>query len=669
MAAGGVGVAAPSATRGDAVTLTATNAAGTSGFNSATGWSNAIAPAAGNTYTVGTGLQLRTPFDTATDLTFAGDSLTLAGTTASNAQLVIKNLTNTTVTVNNLTFDGGQLQNGGTSAGAATAVTLAGNAITLGTAGGAFNSGAAGRTLTVTAPVGGTGPLSFTGGGLVVLGAASNAYVGNTTISGGTVLRAIDGTQLSLGGNLSVGGVFETSADVTRAVGTDVGQVQVTNAVAGFSARGGNVVVALGGTAAPTALTWGAATFNPSVLTLNAASATNALEFRNDLDLGTGTVERLVSAGANTVTVSGRLTGTAPIKYYGAGTVVLTNPLNATTGTTTISEFLAGRESGVVRAAASGVFGTGTVTVGSNGALGRLELAGNSTQANAIALPARTTTAVEIQSVAGANTLGGLLTLGTGGTFYTIQSDAGSTLTLSGTVTGTAMTSGATGARTVTLQGAGNGVVSGPVANGAGTVGITKAGIGTWTLSATNAYTGTTTASAGTLLVNGSVAGPAAVAAGATLGGTGSITGPLTVASSGVVSPGVGGIGTLTDAGAATVAGTLRVEFNAAATAAPIDRLIVGGALDIASATVDFDDLNPAVPLGGTAYVLATYGSLAGSAFAAVTDLPTGYGINYAYNGNSIALVPAAVPEPATAVAAGVAVVGLLAGRRRRAWK
>jgi hypothetical protein len=50
---------------------------------------------------------------------------------------------------------------------------------------------------------------------------------------------------------------------ITRSVGTGGGQVRWT-AGGGFSASGGKLTVALGGTANPTALTWGSEDFAPN---------------------------------------------------------------------------------------------------------------------------------------------------------------------------------------------------------------------------------------------------------------------------------------------------------------------------------------------------------------------------------------------------------------------
>ena len=68
---------------------------------------------------------------------------------------------------------------------------------------------------------------------------------------------------------------------------------------------------------------------------------------------------------------------------------------------------------------------------------------------------------------------------------------------------------------------------------------VVKTGANSVTLTGTNSYSGTTTVSNGTLLVNGSLTGSGtlSVASGTTLGGTGSITGAVTV-NGGILAPG-----------------------------------------------------------------------------------------------------------------------------------
>jgi fibronectin-binding autotransporter adhesin len=187
--------------------------------------------------------------------------------------------------------------------------------------------------------------------------------------------------------------------------------------------------------------------------------------------------------------------------------------------------------------------------------------------------------------------------------------------------------------------------------------GITKVGAGTLTLGGVNTYTGLTDVQVGTLALTGSLAGGANVASGATLKGTGSIAGAVVAAGS--VQPGMS-IGTLTVSGNATISGSLDVEYNSSTD--QIDMLAVSGQLDLSGGTISFSDIAAtSVPLDQPAYVFATYGTLVGST-PTVTGLPAGYTVNYAYNGNSIALVP----EPSTLALLALGLIGMAAYLRRR---
>ena len=112
---------------------------------------------------------------------------------------------------------------------------------------------------------------------------------------------------------------------------------------------------------------------------------------------------------------------------------------------------------------------------------------------------------------------------------------------------------------------------------------ITKLGAGTLILGGANTYTGPTTISAGTLLVNGSIStNTVTVAAGATLGGWGTIGGPVTNLTSGTLAPGGTNntIGTLVLATNATFnsGSYLRVVLSNSATAGTTyDQLVIKG--------------------------------------------------------------------------------------------
>ncbi len=178
------------------VNLTSSNGIGTSSFNSSLAWSDSLAPAAGNTYFVASNYNLRTPADGATDLAFAGDSLTITG-----ANLVYKGGTNVnTITINNLTLDGAMVNNASNSS---TAFTLAGSITIAGT--GTTTLFANNATITVTAPIAGnSGTLllqtnNITGRQVILAGA--NTYTGNITVTGasGAVLSSTGSLTFKIG--------------------------------------------------------------------------------------------------------------------------------------------------------------------------------------------------------------------------------------------------------------------------------------------------------------------------------------------------------------------------------------------------------------------------------------------------------------------------------------
>ena len=157
------------------------------------------------------------------------------------------------------------------------------------------------------------------------------------------------------------------------------------------------------------------------------------------------------------------------------------------------------------------------------------------------------------------------------------------------------------------------------------TAAITKVGTGTFTLSGANTYTGTTTVSSGTLLVN-NIAGSGTgtnntvtVNSNGTLGGTGFIAGAVTVNAGGALAPGSNGVGTLALKSNLTLnAGALlNFEFGAPGTGDKIavtNALVLGGKLNVTNLA----------GFGPGTNTLFTYGgALSGS--LAIGNKPAGY--------------------------------------------
>jgi autotransporter-associated beta strand protein len=220
---------------------------------------------------------------------------------------------------------------------------------------------------------------------------------------------------------------------------------------------------------------------------------------------------------------------------------------------------------------------------------------------------------------------------------------------------------------------------------------VVKNGAGTVTLAGANGYSGTTTVSVGSLLVNGSLSGSGTVtvASGATLGGSGSIAGPVLV--NGILAPGAA-IGSLST-GALTLnsGSSFAYEMNSAAgSSVAADFLKVFGNLTL-NGTVNLDLSNlagstAAFAVGTTLSLINYTGTLNGGFFYADHQLAdhsvitaghntwqinygaTSGGLNFASDvttGNFVTLT--AVPEPGSWIVLGCLVgSGFVLRRRNR---
>jgi len=248
-----------------------------------------------------------------------------------------------------------------------------------------------------------------------------------------------------------------------------------------------------------------------------------------------------ITASTGTSTVNAVISGSGKLDKGGLGTLVLAGA-NTYTGNT-------------------GIRG-GSLSVSHLGTFG-------STSSN---LGAWTTGAATVDFGAGGNA-GTLLYTGAGETSSrafnliggsgVIQNEGTGELHLTGGFSATV-----SGARSMTFSGSNGGSFGGNIVNGSATVSLIKAGQGTWTLSGAHTYTGTTSVSAGTLLLTGSISGTANNADHVSVAGTIGGTGSLNLASgrqlsvTGTLAPG--------DPGATVKTGVFHVtEAGASTTVAP----------------------------------------------------------------------------------------------------
>jgi autotransporter-associated beta strand protein len=406
---------------------------------------------------------------------------------------------------------------------------------------------AAGTTLTATNDLPGAtrmNNLSFNGS-LAAAGTVTVNLGGNPLQLGanGPILPTISLSGPSNGFTYNVGNHIELAADTTIN-GANSGRVNfngILSGSGGFTRSGssGTICFANNNTyQGPTVVSSGGLTVGLS----GSTSAVGSLGSGDVTTSGSITFQR-----ANTYNVTNRISGGGGVIQFGTGTLTL-SPQNTYTGSTQIY--------------------AGVLSISSLNSVN-----GGEPPFESSCLGAPTTVATGTIGLASGATATLRYTGGgeTTDRVVNLRSSASGTIEQAGTgllkFTSNFTATGAS-TKTLTLTGstAGTGELAGAVVDNSATnkTNLAKTGTGTWTLGGANSYTGTTAVSAGTLVVNGSIASPSTltVSAGARLSGSGSIASPVTV--TGTLAPG-DSFGTLGVAGAISFGSASRLIWESGA--------------------------------------------------------------------------------------------------------
>ncbi|MBY4897138.1 autotransporter-associated beta strand repeat-containing protein [Cupriavidus sp. AU9028] len=330
-------------------------------------------------------------------------------------------------------------------------------------------------------------------------------------------------------------------------------------------------------------------------------------------DLSTGRAITLVSDGTvitdagTTATLGGAVSGTGSLTKDGAGTLALTGDAAHSGGTTIAAGTLQIGDGGTTGSLAGDVVNSGTLAFNRSDAAtfdGTISGTGAVRQSGS-----GTIILTRDSSYSGGTTIdAGTLQLGDGGTTGMISGD----VTNNGTLAFRR-------ADAVSFAG---------VIGGSG--GVRQDGPGTTELTAANRYTGATTVTGGTLLIQGdqSLATGATTVTGGTLGGTGVIGGDVTVTAGANLTPGAapGDAGTLTINGdlALDPGANLNVDFGQSNTVGGLRNdlievagdLSLGGTLNVAQ--------TPGGSFGPGVYRVISYGGDLVGGTLALGSMPSG---------------------------------------------
>lgn len=594
-----------------------------------------------------------------------------------------------------ITLDGGTLRynTGNTDDISAKTLTLASGGGTLDTQG---------NDVTLANAIGndGSGALTKTGAGTLTL-SGSNTYTGGSVINSGVISINTTASLGAVAGNLSINaGTLKTTANISTAR-----NIAIQHASSG--------ILVDSGTYAVSGVISGSGTLNKTGAGTLSLSGSNSFSGAYTVGEGTLSFTSTNATGSNVINIGNAAVSLTSTSGDSVGSLNFTEGTGSFSASNSISNYLT---TGVIQAAAGatgnvsiagratlgGASGSGTLNLAVGNVNGqsdsRYDLGGswtaftgtvnfNATTAssgarlfmNGGSFNGDLSNAIVNISGTGANSMAVAGRFFTNGTINigALSGDAGAIL----------QTASASGAGTYAIGAKGlNTTYAGVIQNGASALSINKVGsAGTLTLTGDSTYTGATTVSAGTLLVNGSLGNTAvSVNNGGKLGGSDGVIGlvaaSVTVNSGGTLAPG-NSAGTLTVNGSTTLNSNSTYAFEYTGGGSAADLLDVNGTLNInEGALLSLTDLGTFSM--GDKFTLFAYESLLGS-FTAYAD-GQAYSINggdwlFNYNDSNAGLnggtvsgaegsgfiTITAVPEPSAALlVGGLGVLSLL--RRRR---
>lgn len=465
------------------------------------------------------------------------------------------------------------------------------------------------------------GVLVKAGAGRLLLANSANTYAGGTSVGGGTLAFA--------NGALGGGNVTLTAASTLKWHGSNTEDISSRLSVSSFAAtldsNSNNVTFA----SAVAGTSGGLTKTGAGTLTLGAGQTLSG-----PITVAGGTLAYGVdnALGTNGITVNGN-NAVLDVGAYtdSVGTVTLT-------AGSIVGSGMLGSAAGFVMNNAAAC--TCTVVLAGTGGLTK-------SGAGVLTLPATNTFSGQLWIQDGRISLGvlddthsgaGTIRLGSGTATGELEYTGGDSVILSrpidlagttgggrvtvsgaGTLELTGFTCSGAGAKALTLQGVNGGTVSAAITNGSAATSLTKAGGGRWVLTGSNAYSGVTTISGGTLQIGdgggvGNLGTNATANAGALVfNRSNTVTYAGVISGTGSVSQ--AGSGALILAGANVHSGPTAV--NAGTLAYGINNAIGSGAVQVAGGTLDVgvytDSVGMVTLASGT--IVGTSGKLAATSY------------------------------------------------------